>query len=337
MTVPPPSPSVSELQEALLRGIAFLESRQCEDGEIPVDIYWPGYSRRDPSVFPTALAALALSCEPRAQPIVQRALDFLEQQQERGGLWRHRRRGHVQYHQLPPDLDDTACASVALRLGGRAAPDNVRHFLANRDRRGRFRTWRLTLGQLRRPLTTALFFLRTDASPFDVDPVVNANVLFYLGRRPETEAALEYVLQILRSNAEASSDKWYDRAPVVRYFFSRALRAIAPEAGEMLVARTLAGTPTDALEAALDACTLIEWDRTPDLAPLLRWQLPNGGWPRSPLYTSRPSLPDGSFAPRGPMLPIWGSEELTTVFCVEALSRRLRSGSSAADGAAATV
>jgi hypothetical protein len=311
------------LHEALARGVAFLESRQHEDGEIPVDIYWPGFSARDPCVFPTALAAQALACEPRAERIVQRALDYLEQEMERGGVWRHRRHDHSQFHQLPPDLDDTACASAALRLGGRTVPANAALIIANRDRRGRFRTWKPTAALLRHPFTVVRFFMSTFASPFDVDAVVNANVLLHLGRRPETAVALEWILEILRTHAEASCDKWYDRAPVVRYFFSRALRSIAPEAGEMLVARALAKRPGDALEAALNASMLLDWNHAPDLAPLLAAQLPNGGWPRSALYATRRGR-DGTFAPLAVLEPRWGSEELTTVFCVEALSRAIR-------------
>src|SRR5207237_1773965 len=101
------------------------------------------------------------------------------------GLWRHWARDHPQYHPLPPDLDDTSCASAALLRAGRAFPDNRKLLLGNRNRRGLFYRRKLTPAQFRHPLVTYFFFRRTSAKPFDVDAVVNANVLFYLGAIPE--------------------------------------------------------------------------------------------------------------------------------------------------------
>lgn len=324
-------------EEALARAIAFLEARQHADGEIPIEIYWPGFSRPDPSLFPTALAAHCLSFDPRAARLRERALDLLEKEMLRGGFWKHRHHSNSQFHEMPPDVDDTACASASLRAGGRAVPDNTRRLLANRNRQGLFRTWLIREELLRRPIRTIRFFSITTSRPFDLDAVVNANVLFYLGRRPETEAALAYVLRVLEEDVEATCDKWYDRAPIARYFFSRAFRAVAPEYGELVATRAAAERPDNALDLALTASTLLDWDREPDLEPLLAAQLPSGGWPRAALYTGgRPRLPGGGwFAPLDPMAPLFGSEALTTAFCVEALSRALRRRATGARTAAA--
>ncbi|MCU1230812.1 MAG: hypothetical protein JWO97_3696 [Acidobacteria bacterium] len=308
--------------DALARAIAFLERSQLPSGEIPVDAFRPGHSERDPSVFPTAIAAHSLSFASDARVVYERALEFLAGEMDERGRWRHWSRAHPHHRMIPPDLDDTSCATAVLRAAGRALPDNTTLLLSNRDRRGLFRTWLLSCEQLAHPLATWFFFSRTSAKPFDVDAVVNANVLFALGERAETRPVVDHLLRILRADEETSCDKWYERPFAVWYFFSRALRTIAPEAGALIVKRVAASTPANALESALAACTLLDWNVTPDLTPIVDAQLPSGAWPRAGLYHGgRKRLSPNSFAPPHPDTPWWGSEELTTSFCIEALMR----------------
>jgi len=308
--------------EALARAIAFLERNQLPTGELRVF----ASGKPDPSVFPTAIAAHSLSFAPAAREVQQRALDFLEAEMDPRGVWRHWSRAHPHHELIPPDLDDTSCASAALLRAGRAFPDNRPLLLKNRNQRGLFRTWKLSL---RHPLATFMFFRTTSAKPFDVDAVVNANVLHYLGDIPETRPVVEHLLRVLRTDGERSCDKWYERPFVVWYFFSRALRTIAPEAGELLSPRIRNAQPADALEHALAACALLDWNQQPDFAPLLDAQLESGAWPSSGLYHGgRRRLSQHSFAPPHPDTPWWGSEELTTAFCIEALSRGLRADAS---------
>src|SRR6185436_12619440 len=125
-------PSGRTIGDALARGIAFLERSQLPTGELRVY----ASATPDPSVFPTAVAAHALSFAPEAAAIRRRALDFLRAEMDARGLWKHWTRVHPHHGWLPPDLDDTACASAALARDGRAFPDNRPLLLANRDRRG---------------------------------------------------------------------------------------------------------------------------------------------------------------------------------------------------------
>lgn len=303
---------------ALERAIAFLERSQLPSGELPVF----ASGKRDPSIFPTALMAHSLSFAPRAAAIRERALDFLLAEMDGRGLWKHWPREHPHHRQLPPDLDDTSCASAVLVRADRTFPDNRRLLLANRNTRGLFYTWKLTPTELRHPLALFFFFKQTSAKPFDVDAVVNANVLFYLGAIPETRPVIQHLLQVLRERRERSCDKWYDHPLVVHYFFSRALAPIAPEAEALLAAQP--AVPSNALELALAACTALDWNRVPDLAPLVAMQLESGAWPAAPLYHGgRARNRDGSFAEPHPDTPHWGSDALTTAFCIEALSRRV--------------
>lgn len=316
---------------AIERGLAFLEARQLPGGELPVQASPSRTMDREPaddaSVFPTALMIHSLSFAPGSERIRERALDFLEAEMLRDGFWKHWPRQHPQAHLLPPDLDDTCSAALVMARGGRTFPDHRKAILANRDGRGLFRTWRLSWREFRHPLALYLFFRRTSARPDDVDAVVNANVLAWLGLVPETRPIVEMLMNVLREGAEQSCDKWYERPFAVWYFFSRALHPHHAEAGT-LIRRRIATTPRLALlDEALAACSLLYWNEKPDeqaIAQLLAAQLDSGGWPRAGLYHGgRHRLPDGGFSDPHPDTPWWGSEELTAAFCIEALSRWL--------------
>lgn len=303
------------IAEALERAVAFLERSQLPSGEMRV----LAAGKPDPSVFPTALAAYSLSFTPRATRVRERAVEFLVAEMDSQGLWKHWPHEHPFHHQLPPDLDDTSCASAALVRAGRIFPDNRPLLLRNRNRRGLFYTWKLTLAQLRHPLVCWSFFRKTSAKPFDVDAVVNANVLHYVGDVPEV---VDHLLYALRENRESQCDKWYENPFAVWYFFSRALHRVAPQAGDIITRKLAAATPANALEHALAACILRYWNRDADLRPLLAAQLESGAWPAAPLYHGgRARKRDGTFASPHPDTPHWGSEELTTAFCIEALAR----------------
>jgi hypothetical protein len=328
------------VQEAIARALAFLESAQLPSGELPVyasnDPGMKDGGVLDPSVFPTALAAHCLSFCPDAAPIRRRALGFLEREMDRNGLWRHWTREHPHCPQLPPDVDDSSCAAAAIADPGILAR-NREILLGNRRRDGLFLTWivprlrrtgaahrRATWPQLRHSATLLLFFRRTSARPGDVDAVVNANALFRLGGFEGRAAVAGFLLGVLRRGAEAQCDKWYENPFAVRYFLARAL-AGEPEAAELIRRRSAAAPPAGALETALALCASLYGGTRPDEAAieaLVELQGGDGSWPRAALYHGgRLRLRGGGFAPRHPDTPHWGSEALTTAFCVEALSR----------------
>ena len=290
----------------------------------------------DPSIFPTAIAALALADVNGAEDITHRALDHLAREMEPNGLWRHWPAGHPSRDDLPPDLDDTALASAALEGAGRVLPDNRAVILANRDRRGRFYTWitprlrrtppsqrPIVRAQLARPARTLLFFNQTSAAVNDVDAVVNANVVHYLGPVEGTEGAVAYLCDVLRSGTEASCDKWYPNPFMAWYAFARALAGVDRVACFLIERQLAAATPRTVLDVALGASALVASGRVPDddaVDALLREQRTDGSWRRVSLYFGgRVRLRDGTFATPHPDTPHWGSEELTTALCLEAL------------------
>lgn len=309
----------SSIRHAIERGVAFLESVQLPSGEIPIEIASDSELSRDrsrqPCVFPGALAARALSIAPAADRVRSRILDFLEREMSPDGLWRHPSSDLREYRDTPFDLDDTAIASSALAAAGRSFPNNRRVLLAHRDSHGLFLTW--IVRWWRHPIRTCRFFFwRRIAEVHDVDAVINANVVVYLGACGETRPAIQHMLAVLRANREMESTIWYGSRFIVWYFFSQALHQIAPEAGEMIVSHIEATAPANALDLALASSTLLLWNRVPDVGTLIDAQLRSGAWPRAGFYHMGRRRDE-----RQPKLPWWGSEALTTVFAVEALSR----------------
>jgi hypothetical protein len=332
----------TRVERAIETGLAFLAAAQLASGEFPIFTSkrrdMAGEIQPDPSVFPTALAAHALSFVPGATALRERAIQFLLDQRDRHGLWRHWTRDHDYFAMLPPDLDDTSCVSAVLNQSGVSGATDPQLLLANRSRQGLFYTWvvprlRWTSGMHRRVIASQIrgafvlyaFFRSTSAKPYDIDAVVNANCLFALGRFPGHEKIVSHLLAVLRSRGETMCDKWYDNPFVIWYFFSRALNGKAPEAGALIKDRIATSLPTNALESALAAASRLYWGTMPDEASiqtLLEQQFQTGGWPRAGFYHGgRERRREGGFADQHPDTPHWGSEALTTAFCLEVLAQ----------------
>lgn len=334
-----------DIVAALDRAVSFLEASQLSTGELPIyasnDPTLASGASIDPSIFPNALAAWSLSSWPQSNRVRDRICDFLTAEMHANGLWRHWPRSHPHHASLPPDLDDSSCASLALARAGREAPDNRGILLANRDRQGRFFTWiaprlrwsgphhlALTWRQLAHVPTLYLFFARTSAEPRDVDAVVNANTLFHLGRFDGEAAVVDFLVDALRGGRERHCDKWYENPFVIWYFLARALAGRSDEARALLIGKLAAAKPDNAMEAALSLNALVALGERPDqdrVRDLLAGQQPDGSWPRAALYHGgRVRLPDGRFAEPHPDTPRWGSEALTTAFVIEALADWLK-------------
>jgi hypothetical protein len=319
----------SRASAAIAAGVSFLSAAQLPEGELTIRTWRPAAPQPvpDPSVFGTALIASSLLSIPETAVLRDRACAFIARHCERYGVWRHWTRGHPQFRYVPPDLDDTAVASIALAKNGRAVPENRSLLLSNRDGNGCFFSWISLRARwvphlaywwisgvhlLRHPLHSILFYSITPSERRDVDAVVNANVLYYLGPSPETQPVVEFLLRVLREGRETSSDKWYDNPFVIWYFFSRALHAAGVDCGPLVLSRLHGATAESALERALAVCVQLDWNERPSheaIRGLLDAQLPSGAWPLAAVYKGRNVR--------------WGSEELTTGFCLEALRRWL--------------
>jgi hypothetical protein len=315
-------------EEAIEAGVGFLRRTQLPDGELPT-LRWslrdPATIVHDPAVYGPALIVPALAVVPGAEAVRARVVDFIASQMLRFGIWKYSRNLGGGY---PPDIDDTAMASLALRIDGRAVPDNEHVYRANRTRDGLFftwisprlqwlrdpRMWLIAAARWRHPYQHYNAFRTASPRHDDVDAVVNSNILFYFGRVPDTEPVIGLILRVLRDGSETTCDKWYDNPFVVWYFFSRALRrAGIDDARAVILDRLRSIAPRTPLEHALAASVLLDWEENADAmaAAVIASQLPSGAWPVEALYKGEETQ--------------WGSESLTTGLCLEALARWIAS------------
>ncbi|RTQ53281.1 hypothetical protein EJV47_00655 [Hymenobacter gummosus] len=334
------------LAEAIAQGLDYLHQHQYPNGEFcsyfAPDAPMQEWCVPDSCIFPTALIAsslLFLTDHAPAEEMLTRTTGFLEYHMNRGGLWHHFTGLHPLRGPLPLDMDDTACVSALLRARGVncPVPTNVPLLLANRNRQGLFYTWfvargwnanrthwRITLPRLARPLRNLMLWRSVEAEPGDVDPMVNANALYYLGDRPETQPVIAWLLRLIAEHREAGCDKWYPDPHMVYYFLSRnyfrGITKLEP-ARQPVIDRIVAAARPDGrlgetvLDTALAICTLLNWGaQPPELRPAVQYllgaQRPHGDWPRWLVYYGGPKKLVG-----------WGSEEMTTAFCLEALAR----------------
>ncbi|HEV2814495.1 MAG TPA: hypothetical protein VGW10_14665 [Solirubrobacteraceae bacterium] len=332
---------------ALEPGLEFLARRQLPSGGFSLrygfDVASDETIPDDHALFGTALIAQSLSAcgEEAARPIADRAVARLAALMEPGGVWRHWAPEERRHHVVAPDADDTACISVLLRDRGIPFPDNRELLLANRDPEGRFYTWMvarwppprsarlasIAVKRWRHPRLARELWDTTPAEPPDVDGVVNANVLHYLGDGPHAPAVVAWLVGLFRRREEDACDKWYRGSCSFAWAVARAARAgvrgldaIRDEMCERLVAgQAPDGRIGDGpLDTALAVCALSDWGARADesaaaCAYLEAAQGADGAWPPAAMYFAGPRL--------DPPLPRWGSEELTTGFCVEALAR----------------
>ncbi|HLZ00177.1 MAG TPA: hypothetical protein VKT33_14045 [Candidatus Angelobacter sp.] len=334
--------SRNDLEQAIAQAVDFLYAAQLPSGTFQIFCSpHPLLEEKcvaDYSTFQTAQISYCLSFtkSDRVEEIVRRAIRFLLSTMQDGCVWRYTCNPNPDY--LPPDVDDTACISFLLRRHGVSFPDNTGVILGNHDSRGLFYTWvlprlqwtnhmsywRVALRQLLKLRQLYWFYTVTECRPNDLDLVVNANVLYYLGERPETAPIIRRLIQIIEEQAEETCDKYYADRFNFYYFLSRnyaaGIRAFEA-VGDTILARIKSYAHPDGvigshiLHTAQAACALMDWkDHSTVLddaiQAILRATGPNGGWQKFPFYYSGPSKKLA-----------WGSEELTTGFCLEALSR----------------
>jgi hypothetical protein len=331
--------------QAVGRGVEFLRKRQLANGEFVTlagpDPDFRRSSKRDPSNFSTMHVANSLlsSGVPDGADLARRAGEFLFSQMLTGGLWRFWTQEHPGSRGMPPDVDDTACITHLLGRMGYALPDNLAMLGANRRADGLFFTWILPRARfLRKPSTwhalwhmarsyrdTAVFF-RSGKEPPDrngVDAVVNANALLVCGDKPYAALIVTWLAQLIDKGIAAESDRWYQSDFSLVYAVARACEsgrtAVAP-LGPVVTQclRTLSCRNSLPLDTAQFLCAAfaLNWhDESLDrlTRSLLASQNADGSWSARAHYY-------GGYA----RARAWGSAELTTGFCVEALGRYLR-------------
>jgi hypothetical protein len=342
--------SSAKMRRAVQNGLKFLHLGQLPSGE------FPSYRSTDPSMkqdrefdsspFPTALICFCLSFSesPMAEEMIRKAGEFFLAEMEGQGVWRYWTSRHPYHRNIPPDLDDIACVSSVLERSGVDVPDNRKLILANRNSQGLFYTWlvpralfpldrsywSVVLREALKPVSLYYFWKQNESEPNDIDCIVNANVLFYLGDDEATgKPVADYLMGIVQSEKEACCDKWHLNRFTFYYTISRNYfhgMSSFERVRQTVIDRILCAAAADGmigenvLDTALAVCSLQNWRADAgsfarSVEFLLAKQKQNGGWESIPLYYGGPKKYFG-----------WGSEEITTAFCVEALVRFSKSG-----------
>jgi hypothetical protein len=300
--------ALKRLAPSVRRGLGFLHNHQLPYGEFrtyaspSIDMRVTSF---DSSVFVTTFVLYSIAridC-PRRTTMTKKAISFLTEEMRGPGLFQYYTSKNA--NSIGFDLDDTACASVTLQqshplvAGGR----NVEYFLESRNEAGLFYTW-----------------VGDTAPENDIDSVVNANVVFYLGDRDETSSACRYLIDTIESGRESDSYYYYLNDMTLYYAVSRAyahgassLAGAKKAIMEKIVLRSKGdGSFGDELATACAVCSLInfgykDFTRLRHAARYLEeQQSANGSWRRVAMFCQ-----PGRY---------YGSEELTTSLCLEALT-----------------
>ncbi len=304
-------------RESIRRGLVFLESTIDDNGAwhcIRFNVADPDIPRHfEKPPFVSALCVLALeSCdEARAKAMCARTKAYLADTIEYPGLWRY-------YRHLPQDLDSTTLCSLAIGTHPWILLErNIPRILANRDEEGRFTTWVLEEDE---PNVVSTFRL-------EADPIVNANVIAYLGDHPETKDAQRWLETLITEGSLEGSSKWYPDTVTIYYATTRAMIRAQPALDQlrpMLADRILGlrdekGEFGNILQTAQAVLALYNIGRPESIDAkcqverFIGSQREDGSWPELLAFGDQ-SLKWGAIGRIG-----HGSEAVTSAFCIEAL------------------
>ncbi|MBV8883271.1 MAG: hypothetical protein JO235_04630 [Chroococcidiopsidaceae cyanobacterium CP_BM_RX_35] len=319
--------SKNKIDVAISKALNFLAQNQLPYGEFKTYFFTDkGMADNcvfDSSPFATALILYCLSFleEPKVKDITQKAVQFLVEEKEIPGLWRYWSSRNPKHKRLPPDSDAIACIAYVLKqyysplLYSFLFGSNKKILLNTKNEQGLFYTWILPPGHKN-----------------DVDSVVNANVLFYLGECEETKAVCDYLNHLVLRNLEKGSYPYYLSDLCLYYFMSRAYfhgALTLNKAKDAVLNKTILlqqedGSFGDELSTALAVCTLLNYQYSDDAAleraiqSIVERQQEDGAWSKIAMWTGY--FWTGGAGETGDWLAgYWGAQELTTAFCVEAL------------------
>ena len=168
-------------------------------------------------------------------------------------------------------------------------------------------------------------------SPFrtEADPVVNANVIAYLGDHPGTKDAQRWLEALVTEDNLEGSSKWYPDTVAIYYAITRAVICAEPALDPLrsiLVDRILGLRDergrfgnvlhtAQAVSALYNVGSLESIDAKREVERLMSSQRGDGSWPELLAFGDQ-SLKWGVAGQIG-----HGSEAVTSAFCIEALER----------------
>lgn len=311
--------SIEMCRNAIERGLKFLQNHIDDRGAWHCvrfnlsnhDV--PRHYERPPFISAFCSLALASSQHPIATALCQRTKRYLIDTMEYPGFWRY-------YRHLPQDLDSTTlCSLVISSHPWILFRKNMPRILSNADSLGRFTTW---VFEEEEPGVVAPFRI-------EADPVVNSNVLAYLGNCPATEAVQAWLSDMIVQDQLEGASKWYPDPVAVYYTLSRAMvrhPSLLEELRDIMRDRLLnlleqKRNSDEILQTAQTITSLYNLGHlknvqiTLEIERLLDSQQEDGSWPEVLAFGDQ-SLQWGSIGQIG-----HGSESVTTAFCIEALER----------------
>ena len=306
-------------RDCIRRGLEFLETTIDENGAWHcirfnlADETIPRHYERPAFISAFCILALESCDDPRAESICVRGKDHLVSTMEYPGLWRY-------YRHLPLDLDSTSLCSLVIDthpwiLLGR----NLQTILSNRDEKGCFMTWVFAKDE---PDVVPSFRI-------EADPVVNANVIAYLGDCPETKSAQEWLEALVLEDKLTNSSKWYPDEVSIYYAITRAMIRARPALAHLspIIAERIRGLSDEngsygnvlqtaqAVSALHDIGSLDTAEARRLFEVFSGTQREDGSWPELLAFGDQ-HLRWGTVGQIG-----HGSESVTTAFCVEAMVR----------------
>jgi len=304
--------------DTIYKAINFLCNEQLETGEFHSEKYFnrelAGEGVFDSSPFTTAIVLYGLSfcSHTLLNSIQEKAYRYLEAEQEGPGLWRYWSSDNE--NTIAPDLDDICCISFLVEN----APVRFRRELFNKE---------LLIRNRHNPSGLFFTWIKPEGEDNDVDGIVNANVLMYLGENEDTVPARDILIEAILEDREPLAYWYYLDDLSLYYAISRArfhgvtgfdkCRQAIIEKTEKKV--TDAHIDLSELQLALAACIFLNFEKHGHpflhhaINQLVALQQEDGGWAKCAYYTGpEPPYPHTVF---------WGSKVMTTGVCIEAIAR----------------
>lgn len=304
--------NMPQLELSISKGIDFLYQNQLPYGEFRTyassdkRMKKNCYFDSSPAITTVVLHSISFVDHPKVEEMTQKALSFFLEEMEGNGIWRYWTSRSKKNKEIDPDLDDISCVSYALKKHRIPFKSNLEIILANRNEQGLFYTW-----------------IRDSGQENDIDCVVNANVLRYLGENEDTEKVCKYLNDIVLHEKEGSCSLYYPDKLTFYYAISRAYFngiSCLSNSVELIINRIISikkkeGSFGNELLTAFAVCTLLNLNHhNPQMDKaieyILNTQREDGSWPRFASWLDPASY--------------YGSEELTTALCIEALARYQR-------------
>lgn len=329
---------INIITASINKAISFFENAQLETGEFKT-IAAADYALKegwsvDSTSFTTPFLLHAFSFykeNPAIETMAKKAVTFLLSQAEGPGIWRYWSKENEKHYSFPPDLDDTCCVASALTTWGESLEDINPIIFDNVNEKGIFYTWLVQrsteiaptvkelLSRLNHP--TAIFNLLKTGKFNNIDVAVIANILMYVGDCENSGPSRDFLIDLVLQGNEPDYMTYYPDLFTLYYFISRAfhrgVESLAPlvDIISKKVQEYMKTTRPGSLQKkAMALCILHNFNLTNRIKKsyieaIINEQQPDGSWKGEALFL-------------GPA-PYYGSDELTSSFCFEALVRFL--------------